>query len=192
MRELSKEQLIQGGEAAIENAAALVAEAELLHENCKWARTVFLCQIAGEELGKYVLIGSALLELAVTTKLDWRRFWKRYLSHKSKLKLITYAEDIFLGQSCLDGYHESVRRMVDVLETGKQMALYSDFADGRFYVPSNIVRESIATDALIWAQGRLQYANCMRKITEKPLPDDVVKKGFHELERLIGIELLGG
>jgi AbiV family abortive infection protein len=60
MNELSIEQLITGGQKAFQNAYDLIQDAEIPCKNQRWARCVFLCSIAIEELGKYIMIIGAI------------------------------------------------------------------------------------------------------------------------------------
>ena len=94
--ELTLEQLISARNKIIENAKALYEEATLLYENSKFARAYFLLCIANEELGKSLIVTSAVVGL-ITEKIDWHRFWKRLRNHKDKTKMIEHAENILIS-----------------------------------------------------------------------------------------------
>ena len=141
---------------ALANARELVRDAEILFANERFPRTIFLCQIAGEEMGKYFDLLSAAIDMVVDGDLDWPKFWKWFKSHHEKLKMITFFEDILLDQPCPDGYRDSVLTQVRNLEKGKQWALYADFIEGVPHHPAELFTREMAANCLKWAQGRLR------------------------------------
>jgi AbiV family abortive infection protein len=68
---------------SFENAKELIGEAQLLYDNSKYARALFIAQIAGEELGKHIICTGAIVNFMVG-KFDIKRFTKRFYSHKEK------------------------------------------------------------------------------------------------------------
>ncbi len=57
--ELTLADLVAGRKNALENARALVREAKALLGQACFSRALFLAQIAGEEVGKYLLLSSS-------------------------------------------------------------------------------------------------------------------------------------
>jgi AbiV family abortive infection protein len=82
--ELDLEQLKLGRLVVLKNAEELVVEAEILYENKRWARSFFLSQAASEELGKYMMVVSAIA-FVVGGGMNWELFWKRFRNHRAKL-----------------------------------------------------------------------------------------------------------
>ena len=78
---LTPAQAAKGIEVAVENANGLLADAELLLENERWARACALAILAIEELGKVDLLRSLLV---ATTDKSLREGWKAYRSHRAK------------------------------------------------------------------------------------------------------------
>lgn len=68
-----------------------IEEAELLFNNKRWARTVFVCHTAGEEFGKSIQCFSAIVDHARGV-LDGVKFRKRLLNHHAKMQLIGFFE----------------------------------------------------------------------------------------------------
>jgi len=65
-----REQLRQAARNAVNNARDLLRDAEILVKHKRWPRSIFLTQIASEEIGKHVMLVSALVKLANGTPLS--------------------------------------------------------------------------------------------------------------------------
>jgi AbiV family abortive infection protein len=104
MRQLTKSTLIELSKAALENAEALVGEAEKLLDGKHFARAYFLAVAAIEEIGK-----SALAFNAAGRDLDNPRVAKaareKFLDHKSKI-ISAFGPSLHLSQK--DGLEEAV------------------------------------------------------------------------------------
>jgi len=159
---LSIDQLKSGRLKALQNAKELLKEASILFDNACWARAAFLSQIVTEELGKYLILTSALIEVIVKPKsFSWKKFWRRYLSHKEKSKLISVFEDIALNNiEDFSEYFKELPTISSSLEWGRKKSLYSDYVKNAFYSPTELFTENIATDSLNRAK------ECMRLIKE--------------------------
>ena len=135
---LSLAQLERARRCALQNAEELVSDAELLVQHSRWARGFFLAQIAVEELGKYVMIVSATGNIVMGT-MDWKKFWKRYRSHKEKLQNIHLMEEVFFEEEppkILDHLPNEVAEF-DAL---KMRALYSEHFFDRVIKPSDTLQ----------------------------------------------------
>lgn len=143
---------------ALQNAEELINEASILFNNGCWARVVFLSQVGAEEIGKYIMLTSALVEVIVNpVSFSWKKFWRRYLSHTAKSQNILLFEDIMLTNiDNFPAYFKEQRRIVSDLEKGRQISLYSDYIENNFYSPTELFSGKIATDALRWAKNRLR------------------------------------
>jgi AbiV family abortive infection protein len=152
---LSLAQLERARRCALQNAEELVSDAELLVQHSRWARGFFLAQIAVEELGKYVMIVSATGNIVMGT-MDWKKFWKRYRSHKEKLQNIHLMEEVFFEEEppkTLDHLPNEVAEF-DAL---KMRALYSEHFFDRVIKPSEFMPEPFARQAVELAGSRLEW-----------------------------------
>jgi AbiV family abortive infection protein len=152
---LTVEQLKEARIKCLSNAKELIADASLLFANKRWGRSLYLCQIASEEIGKYWIICTAIMD-TIADRMDWRRFWKAYRSHKTKTKVIVLLETLALSKDYPKDELENLRRIVDGYRQGGVLAIYSDFLEGRFWAPSDLIDESLASKALTIANGRLR------------------------------------
>ncbi len=177
---LTRESLISLAGKSLENARALIEEAELLFDHKRWDRTVFLCHAAGEEFGKAVQCLSATMDHARGV-LDFVKFRRRLLSHRSKTETIRFFEAMVDPED--DHFIDEIKGLgeeVPVLVQGRDLTLYSDiFSDGTAFAPTDVIPERIASDALSWAKGRLAMAEALIK----PLVEsDVLRAGDNELK----------
>lgn len=188
MKKLTIEQLKVARIKALENAQDLICEVQLLYDNRRWPRVVFLCQIAGEELGKHFELTAAVLEMIADGNLNWRKFWKRITSHHDKLKLITHMEDILLYQPFPENYFDQLNRQVHDLEQYKQMSLYSDVTCDTPYLPSEIVTEEVASNALKWVTSRLKIVSELeRRYQETQALDTIRKEDIERIQQQFGL-----
>jgi AbiV family abortive infection protein len=156
MHELTVDELIAGRDKVLQNARELVQESELLLKKGHLARSAMLSQIAGEELGKYIMLASRVVDIARgDSKLTWSKFWKLFTNHKEKLKYIAFFEDIHLLEELPPNHLEKLINETKELETARQRMLYVDVIEGRFCAPSELWTKNIATNLLNWTKGRL-------------------------------------
>jgi AbiV family abortive infection protein len=186
MKALTFDQIAEGRRAALANAKELIQEAALLHDHGHWARVVFLCQIAGEELGKIFLFTAIHMQMVTEPdSVKWNKVWKQLTSHKAKLKLMNHMEDLLVSHREIpEDYLTVLDGEVSVLDIGKQKALYSDMTEGSFYVPSQLFNEEIATNALKWARGRLEFLTSyesMIEISLKSATKELIEKAAEKI-----------
>jgi AbiV family abortive infection protein len=77
---------------ALENATELVAEAELLFQNGKFARTYTLAHLSSEELAKLPLLAAVGVDLVNGATIDWKKIDEKLRSHKVKLKGLLFVD----------------------------------------------------------------------------------------------------
>lgn len=156
-KSLSIDQLKAGRLKALQNATELLNESSLLFANGYWARSVFLSIVVGEELGKHVMLISALVEVIMNpATYSWKKFWRRYSSHAVKNKNILILEDFALTEvGDLPAYFKELPNVAFEIEKGRQTALYSDCIEDVFHSPTDLFTERMATNALAWAKGRV-------------------------------------
>jgi AbiV family abortive infection protein len=159
MRELSLEQLTQGRLKALQNAIDLISDAECLFKDGRWARSVFLSQIAIEELGKYLIIMGAIGNL-IAGQIEWSKFWKRFVNHLEKTGNIFYFDAALSPfqeqQEILRNFEKADTDAEEFLKE-KLSSLYVDFRNDRFVLPMDEVNEKIAKGAIENAKAVLSF-----------------------------------
>jgi AbiV family abortive infection protein len=192
MKPLSIEQLKIARRKSLQNAGELINDAEILFKSKSWARTLFISQIAGEEIGKYLILTSAFVSLVAGDNVNWKKFWQRITSHQEKLQMATYLEDILLGQDFpkkLVEYFEKLKEETKNLERFKQYALYCDFTTESPCCPSDLISKDIALNALKWAKGRYKlFAKIESELKRHSIPNKISKEGIQAFRKKYGIE----
>jgi len=175
MKKLTLKQLKDARLKTLRNAEDLIKEAEILYKNGHFPRIIFLCQIAGEEIGKYFIIGSFIVDF-IKGNINWKRFWKRFLSHQEKLETLTFFENILLGMEAPKKCGEYLKKIQDesrLFEQLKQKSIYTGFTKESPHYPAEIITEKMALSCLHLAQDRLKLI----KTFEKELGlDDIINK----------------
>src|SRR5262249_43962718 len=137
---LTVTQFVEGLKAIHQNVSDFVTDAELLFTHRRWARVIFCCQIAGEEVGKYFQLARAYSDVLVDAgNVNWQRFWRRYRSHREKTKTIGAIEDMILTDAePTREYFAELSSAASELDHGKQLAIYVDLIEGHFRCPSEL------------------------------------------------------
>ena len=140
---LTLEQLILARNKIMKNAKELYEDATILYENGRFARAYFLLGIANEELGKYLLVTSATVDL-VAGNIDWKRFWKAIRAHKEKAGIVEYTENMLMytEEDCFSPLE--IKETVSIFDELKMASLYSDMFENNFFLPDEIVQKSLA------------------------------------------------
>jgi AbiV family abortive infection protein len=139
MQKLSIEQIKESRVKALQNADELIHDAEILFKEKRYPRVLFLCQISGEEIGKYVMLTSIFVQLISEVDLDWKKTWKRLTSHTEKYELVTYMEDVFLERNVfadMKKYQDNLKDESKKIDQFKQKSLYCDFTEKIPHCPS--------------------------------------------------------
>ncbi|MFM5298890.1 AbiV family abortive infection protein [Aeromonas veronii] len=152
MRKLSKQILLNLSVAALDNAVALVSEAEALLVSEHFARAYFLAVASVEEIGK-----SALAFNAAGRNLDdpqvVKKTWNNLLDHKSKI-IAAFGPSLHLTEK--DKLKEALETSLELmgdLRQGREPSMYTGIlADGSVQSPKAIVRPVAARDAVRLAQ----------------------------------------
>ena len=142
-------QLLQMSVASYANAEDLLKDAEVLFAAERWARTLFLCQIAAEEMAKSLLSlwAAVRVRLGEFDAAQETRYRDCLCNHKMKTATLQAIEDFFwTARSIVDlkqsvSRNEIIRRDSDIAnhEKIKLSALYADldgdgaFCPGRFF-----------------------------------------------------------
>lgn len=132
----SKTVLVEGLNLCLQNAEELYEDAILLFKEQRYKRTVTLCIIALEELGKIVPIYDLGAENISEEK--WRKFWKDFRSHSAKqIRSLSMKIVQKIDEGDLDRVKKWVRRdpaqkSTASLEETKQASLYVDYKNKDF------------------------------------------------------------
>lgn len=169
MKEIEIDTIEEGCRKCIKNTESLIEESKLLLKHNKWARAFFLSSIAMEELGKYILFKSAQVKIKYGNH-DWNDFWKRFKKHKSKKLLISLFEDVFTNNEILG--HKKILKNVNLEESLKMWALYTDFYEDSFSTPMEVIDEKTAK--LIVKLAEVRFLKI--KSLQKEIKDIIVEK----------------
>lgn len=142
---LTPEQLAELAEAALSNAADLLAEARLLAEHQAWARCYSLAILAGEEFGK--------AQMAIGTvgrhKEDddyWRDWWKDFYGHSPKLARAANHAAAVIPEAIVQDF---IRLLEPALQTQRREAgLYVDLVTGAVVRPESTITPVEAQTAI--------------------------------------------
>lgn len=127
----------------------MLDEADILHEQLRFARAYFLGHIAGEELAKLDLLVSMAVGVARGYKLDWGKFDESFRSHRQKIKLL-FGDAL---QVEAKGEVERLEKLLSVLPAlndYKNYALYVGQQKGHgadFKTPAEVIPEELSIAA---------------------------------------------
>jgi AbiV family abortive infection protein len=145
--------------ALTENAKDLIAEAQLLLDAGRFARSMTLSHIAREELSKCVILHSAGYRAISGIPVDWKVTMRRLRDHKSKLKLETVLNATAMAGM---GQQETSNLMLSNAATfaeyrndRKNDSLYVTVHEGAIRKPSDLVSKEQAARNLSLASMAL-------------------------------------
>jgi AbiV family abortive infection protein len=153
---LSAEDLRDAGIKALRNAAELVEEAQLLFEHGRWGRSVFLCCVSGEELGKCFISLSAVMNQRAGA-FNEKRYRARFRTHREKTAILNFFEDVFVFSSDMPSGPSQIAADTQVTEKTKLASLYCDFYDGKAQAPSELITEELASAVLKLSKSRVNH-----------------------------------
>ena len=160
MEPLAESELTIGKKKVFENARELIEEAELLFNNCRFARAYALSHLAIEELEKILEIISVEFELQKGEEVNWGAFFNAFKDHKQKLRgvlllkrLLACPRGKILGKDEI----EEMETTVGKANRTKNSSLYTSIRNSRFQNPSDIISESNAKATLEYARIWLGY-----------------------------------
>lgn len=185
--ELSREQLITARDKVIENAKNLFEEAQLLYTNERLSRAYFLFCICNEELGKSVMITSAIVEL-VNESIDWKKFWRRLRNHKDKTGTIEHLENIFISSDANFTEPNDIKKIIPELEEFKMASLYSDMFQNDFFVPDEIIPRYIVDSLLELTLKRIDFITST--VRSKDTLKNITKEDISQFRKEFKIEAL--
>ncbi|MBB4128360.1 AbiV family abortive infection protein [Xanthomonas translucens] len=190
MRELRKQTLLKLSAASLDNATALVDEAETLLSAEHFARAYFLAVAAIEEIGKSALaFGAAGRNLADRQVL--KRTWNNLLDHKSKI-IAAFGPSLNLTER--DNMKEALETSLELmgsLRSGREPSMYTGvLADGSIQNPKDLVRPVAAGDAVRLARHCLARAKQHHK-SDEPAATSSASDFFYTLTSSKIQEIMG-
>lgn len=185
--ELTREQLITARDKVIENAKNLFQEAQLLYDNERLSRAYFLLCICDEELGKFIIITSAIVEL-VDESINWKKFWCRLRSHKDKTSIIEHMENIFISTSANFIAPDDIKKIIPKLEEFKMASLYSDMFQNDFFIPNEIIPCYIVGSLIELTSKRIDFISSTVKL--KDTLKNITKEDIVQFRSKFKIEAL--
>jgi AbiV family abortive infection protein len=174
--------LITLAELAFQNAQSLYKEAKILLFFRKSARALFLAQIGGEELGKYILCTSTYTQFR-TGNFDINKFNKTFYKHTKKTLLVNFFEDILLDAEVKSKADRE--KDTELLEKAKFFGLYTDvFQDQYLVSPNDLIQHNMAKKSVKWLGNRLKLFK-KAKILEKTkileqISDEKIKESWNK------------
>ncbi len=142
---LNTAQAGEGIQAALKNARALFADAQLLLENERWQRAAALSILAIEETGKIPVIREILL---ARHDVELREAWRSYRSHTAKNVMYILPDLVAKGARHLDDFrriYDESGNHAQVLDAAKQIALYSDACRAcHWSIPEEVIDPELA------------------------------------------------
>lgn len=182
---LSIYDIIHGMFLSIENAKALIDDAELLMDNGRIARTFVISQLASEEIGKAFILYNLYMALKIDgIPIDHKKIRKAFYDHKSKTFEATMADFMIVSEKkltdedekkAIEGLCKEIIKGREEYNTLKNRGLYISFEDGKFIKPEDSISHSEASASLTKAKERY---NMTLKITTREVDFDL-KHGSH-------------
>lgn len=125
----------------LRNAQELCDESEILHTHGKFARSYALSHLAREEFGKCFMLSRILIDVSAGIKVDWKKLNRRFRSHDQKIINDAAISTALFGQEWkkLGLPLDSIFIGIDFKNNRKNSCLYTDWQDGAFALPSDII-----------------------------------------------------
>ena len=136
----------------LDNARALVSDAQLLYDNDKYERATALAILSVEEAGKVSIIRSILVE---DSQKELNKEWKRFRSHYEKNWGLAAPDYVDQEANSIEDFRPVFENNDhgQVFDQLKQLAIYTDlFKNGKWSSPDKVITKEIATSVLITAR----------------------------------------
>lgn len=157
---LTAEQLIGAHKKIVNNAKSLYQESQLLFQNAMFARSYYLLCIANEELGKSIMVISALVDL-IAGGIDWNTFWKKFRNHKSKTGTIEFMENAFVSSDENLTPFQDLKKQIPLLEEIKMSSLYADMFQDCFFNPNEVITPQIVKEFTKLTSHRIEFIDAI-------------------------------
>jgi AbiV family abortive infection protein len=147
--------LAAGARSTFANAEALYNEARLLYRAGALARSLMLHQISLEECSKVNTIGAWATSLIMGHAVDQERVLRAMRLHKAKNNANAYsltvsdaereARDMKDWPAAIEAFRKTQEAFHEESNLAKNAALYTDFRDGAFVGPAEMITEDMHT-----------------------------------------------
>lgn len=151
-----------------ENAAGLLADAELLLANQRYARAYSLGVLASEEASTVAKLFSTTVNVLLDRKIDWRRLDKELRSHVAKLRHFDTLAMVH-GFRGPDAPEDHVERMTDDraakgLDVGKQDGFYVRINEGLTFAPVDRITRERAEEILVMVRATIEFHGALNQL----------------------------
>jgi len=158
---LTVEQIEFGRVEILNNARALVEEAEILLGHEHYARAYSLSHLASEELAKLPMLVRAAVEVACGVSVDWKRLDNRLRDHIEKA-------DMAMDMDFLSGHmppEEYLNTKAAHLNRLKNDSLYVGISRGAFVAPTRAISKEAASAMFEASRRRLRFFDVAEGLT---------------------------
>lgn len=176
------------------NATELLAEARLLFEHGRFARTYSLAHLSSEELAKLPILAATGVSLAKGEAVNWKKLDDHLRSHTAKLKglLIVDLIGTNIDPSARDiQVHEQALSRVAMFNELKNASLYAGVYQDSMYKPSDIITERAASEALTLASNRLENFTAIEAVTHGRIAELAQRPSYVRLLNTLGVGSAG-
>ncbi|USX20941.1 AbiV family abortive infection protein [Oxalobacteraceae bacterium OTU3REALA1] len=146
-------------ESLLDNAKALIFEAETLNSVSAYARAFALAHLAREEISKCGILHAAGTRLLAGIEVDWKKTMRRLRDHKAKLELETVNQFLFVGA---ESKLAAVPSIVEHRNDRKNAAIYVGLINGKAVLPSQVFTENQAARTIELAKFALETEEKIR------------------------------
>lgn len=196
MNALTAVQILDGLEKIWGNADELIADAHVLRAAGRPTRAYTLAHLAREELSKIGMLFPAGVNVCRGAAVDWKSLWKRFTSHKKKLRLES-VDNALLALRYSEGDDDQVlSHMIasgDHRDNKKNWSLYVSFEEGQFVVPSSAITAESAVRTILLAEIRLlemeQHVKSFAEIVK--LTPEQVRERFKHVDEFMKMDGAG-
>ncbi len=158
---LTVEQIELGRAEILNNARALVEEAEILLGHQRYARAYALSHLASEELAKLPMLVRAAVEVACGVSVDWKRLDKRLRDHVEKADM-AMDMDFLSGRMPPEDYLDTKAPQLNRL---KNDSLYVGISAGAFVGPAQTISKEAAVAMYEASRRRLRFFDFVEGLT---------------------------
>lgn len=175
---------------ALQNSAELLADAELLFQHGRFARTYTLAHLSSEELAKLPILAAEGVRLAKGATIDWNELDTKLRSHPTKLKGLLFVDllgwEVDPTSKNIHVRGENLSR-VELFNKLKNASLYAGVYQNDLYKPTSIFTKELASKALLLARNRYDLFSEVELITHGRIAELANRAGYMKLLKTLGI-----
>ncbi len=175
---------------ALHNSAELLAEAEILFQHEKFARTYTLAHLSSEELAKLPILAACGVRLVNGKTISWKQLDEKLRSHTTKLKGLLFVDLLGTGidpKAKGIQVHKELMSRIELFNTLKNASLYAGVFQGELYKPNGIFTERLATEALTVSRNRFELFSEVEQLTHGKLAELAKRESYMKLLKTLGV-----